>query len=240
MLTVVASYRQNVHAYPSGGGDYEVAKVNLGRNAGVTVASALLVDYVLTVAVSVSSGVQNAASAIPALSGHEAQVACLLVVVLAAINLRGVRESGAFFAVPTYGFMIGVLGMAVYGAMRAAQGTLPDVESADLVIHPAPGYGDDISQAAMIFLLARAFSSGLRGAHGCRGDLQRGPGVPQAQEQERRDHAAAARCHRGHDDDEHRHPGPQHGASDGRPSRHRAAHRGRRLAAPRRATTSTR
>ena len=75
MLTVVASYRQNVHAYPSGGGDYEVAKVNLGNNAGVTVASALLVDYVLTVAVSVSSGVQNAASAIPAFSGHEATVA---------------------------------------------------------------------------------------------------------------------------------------------------------------------
>ena len=80
MLTVVASYRQNVHAYPSGGGDYEVAKVNLGERAGVTVAAALLVDYVLTVAVSVSSGVQNAASAIPVLSGHEATVACVLVV----------------------------------------------------------------------------------------------------------------------------------------------------------------
>ncbi len=65
MLTVVASYRQNVHAYPSGGGDYEVAKVNLGNRAGMTVASALLVDYVLTVAVSVSSGVQNVAAADP-------------------------------------------------------------------------------------------------------------------------------------------------------------------------------
>jgi amino acid transporter len=160
MLTVVASYRQNVHAYPSGGGDYEVAKVNLGKNAGVTVASALLVDYVLTVAVSVSSGVQNAASAIPMFSGHEATVAVVMVVVLAAMNLRGVRESGAFFAVPTYGFMIGVIGMAVYGAIRAAQGTLPDVESADKVIHPTAGYSGDISQAAMIFLLARAFSSG--------------------------------------------------------------------------------
>ncbi len=160
MLTVVASYRQNVHAYPSGGGDYEVAKVNLGERAGVTVAAALLVDYVLTVAVSVSSGVQNAASAIPGLSGHEATVACVLIVVLAALNLRGVRESGAFFAVPTYGFMLAVLGMAVYGAIRAAQGTLPDVESADLVIHPVEGYGGEISQAAMIFLLARAFSSG--------------------------------------------------------------------------------
>jgi amino acid transporter len=160
MLTVVASYRQNVHAYPSGGGDYEVAKVNLGKNAGVTVASALLVDYVLTVAVSVSSGVQNAASAIPILSGHEATVACVLVVVLEAMNLRGVRESGAFFAVPTYGFMLGVFAMAIYGAFRAWHGDLPDVESAKLVIHPAPGYGGDVSQGAMIFLLARAFSSG--------------------------------------------------------------------------------
>ena len=71
MLTVVASYRQTVHAYPSGGGDYEVATVNLGRNAGVTVAAALLVDYVLTVAVSVSSGVQNASSALPFMQHHE-------------------------------------------------------------------------------------------------------------------------------------------------------------------------
>jgi amino acid transporter len=160
MLTVVASYRQNVHAYPSGGGDYEVAKVNLGKNAGVTVASALLVDYVLTVAVSVSSGVQNAKSALPFMQQHEATWACLLVVLLAALNLRGVRESGALFAIPTYGFMLGVLGMAVYGTIRASQGTLPDVESAKLTLHTAPGYGGDISQAAMIFLLARAFSSG--------------------------------------------------------------------------------
>jgi amino acid transporter len=160
MLTVVASYRQNVHAYPSGGGDYEVASVNLGRNAGVTVASALLVDYVLTVAVSVSSGVQNVKAALPFMQNHETEYAVLLVVVLAAINLRGVRESGAFFAVPTYGFMIAVIGMAIYGAMRAAEGTLPHVESADLKLAPAAGYGGDISQAAMIFLLARAFSSG--------------------------------------------------------------------------------
>src|SRR5690348_12674441 len=108
MLTVVASYRQNVHAYPSGGGDYEVATVNLGSNAGVTVAIALLVDYVLTVAVSISSGIQNAASAISFVSGHEAFWASILVLVLAALNLRGVRESGTFFAIPTYGFMLGV------------------------------------------------------------------------------------------------------------------------------------
>ena len=160
MLTVVASYRQNVHAYPSGGGDYEVATVNLGQSAGVTVASALLVDYVLTVAVSISSGVQNAASALNFISGHEALVACVLVLILAAMNLRGVRESGAFFALPTYGFMIAILGMAAYAVYRSMMGDLPQVESAHLQIEPAPGYEGAISQFAMVFLLARAFSSG--------------------------------------------------------------------------------
>src|SRR4051794_24480233 len=90
MLVVVASYRQNVHAYPSGGGDYEVATVNLGANAGITVASALLVDYVLTVAVSISSGVQNAKSAFPIIDGHEPWVAATVTIVLMALNLRGV------------------------------------------------------------------------------------------------------------------------------------------------------
>jgi amino acid transporter len=160
MLTVVASYRQNVHAYPSGGGDYEVATVNLGPTAGVTVAAALLVDYVLTVAVSVSSGVQNAGSAIPWVAEHKAFVAVGLVVVLAALNLRGVRESGAFFALPTYGFMIGVLGMAVVGLFQGLNGSLPKVESADFSIMPADGYGHDLTGLALVFLLARAFSSG--------------------------------------------------------------------------------
>jgi amino acid transporter len=160
MLTVVASYRQNVHAYPSGGGDYEVATVNLGQSAGVTVASALLVDYVLTVAVSVSSGVQNAGSAIPWVADNEVTVAVGLVVVLAALNLRGVRESGAFFALPTYGFMIGVIGMALFGAIRAAHGSLPQVESASFRIDPAPGYSTHLTGLALIFFLARAFSSG--------------------------------------------------------------------------------
>jgi amino acid transporter len=160
MLTVVTSYRQNVHAYPSGGGDYEVATVNLGANAGVTVASALLVDYVLTVAVSISAGVQNAASAITWMQGRQVEVAVLLVVVLAALNLRGVRESGAFFAFPTYGFMIAVIGMAVFGAIRAAQGSLPQVESANDTIVPASGFEGHLTGLALVFLLARAFSSG--------------------------------------------------------------------------------
>ena len=160
MLAVVASYRQNVHAYPSGGGDYEVATVNLGRNAGVTVASALLVDYVLTVAVSISSGVQNAAAALSFISGNEVLVASILILALAALNLRGVRESGTMFAIPTYGFMLAILGMAVWGFLRMLSGTLPDVESADLRIIEAEGYEGTITTVGLVFLLARAFSSG--------------------------------------------------------------------------------
>jgi amino acid transporter len=160
MLAVVASYRQNVHAYPSGGGDYEVASVNLGQNAGVTVASALLVDYVLTVAVSISSGVQNAAAALPFISGNEVLVASLLILALAALNLRGVRESGTLFAIPTYGFMLAILGMAVWGFFRLSFGELPQAESADLSILPTEGYEGTITTVALVFLLARAFSSG--------------------------------------------------------------------------------
>ena len=160
MLTVVASYRQNVHAYPSGGGDYEVATVNLGRNAGVTVASALLVDYVLTVAVSISSGVQNAGAAVGFIADHEALVASLLVLGLAALNLRGVRESGTLFAVPTYGFMLAILGMCAWGLLRYFSGSLPQAESAEFTIIEAEGYEETITTVALVFLLARAFSSG--------------------------------------------------------------------------------
>ena len=125
MAAVVASYRQTVHAYPSGGGDYEVATVNLGSMAGTTVASALLCDYVLTVAVSISSGAQYAASAVDALSGHEATFATALVILLAAMNLRGIRESGTFFAFPTYAFMVAILGMCALGMIQWATGTCP-------------------------------------------------------------------------------------------------------------------
>ncbi len=159
MVVVVASYRQNVHAYPSGGGDYEVASTNLGPRAGLTVASALLVDYVLTVAVSISSGVQNAAAALPFIRGHEALTAVALVVLLTAMNLRGVRESGRAFAVPVYLFMVSVIGMALFGFAREVLGTLPLAESAGLELAPESGY-ESLGGLAMAFLLLRAFSSG--------------------------------------------------------------------------------
>src|SRR5215216_2326492 len=162
MLVVVASYRQNVHAYPSGGGDYEVATVNLGPNAGLAVGSALLVDYVLTVAVSVSSGVQNAKSVpiLHFLDGHEATAAAVAVLVLMALNLRGVRESGGVFAIPTYCFMFGVLTMVLYGLFRIlVLGEPLMAESAKYGIEPDPKYAA-LTGFAMVALLARTFSSG--------------------------------------------------------------------------------
>ena len=159
MVVVIASYRQNVHAYPSGGGDYEVASTNLGPRAGLTVASALLVDYVLTVAVSISSGVHNAAAAFAFIRGHEVLAALVLVAALAAMNLRGVRESGRVFAVPTYLFALTVLGMTLVALVRRTTGTLPQAESAGLELAPEPGL-EQLGTLAMAFLLLRAFSSG--------------------------------------------------------------------------------
>ncbi|MEI2732272.1 MAG: APC family permease [Dermatophilaceae bacterium] len=158
MGIVVASYRQNVRAYPSGGGDYEVATVNLGPKAGLTVASALLVDYVLTVAVSISSGVQNAKTALGGIEGREVPIAVGLVIVLMAMNLRGVRESGKAFAVPVYAFMAGIIGMGIYGFVKSVTGTLGTAPSADLELVAQPGH--DVAGLAVAFLLLRGFSSG--------------------------------------------------------------------------------
>jgi amino acid transporter len=157
LLTVVASYRQNVRAYPSGGGDYEVATVNLGGRFGLVVGSALLVDYVLTVAVSVSSGVNNLGSAIPWVAEHRVGVAITIVVVLTAINLRGVRESGFAFAIPTYLFITVVVGMIAWGFVRIIiLGDDVRAESAGFDLHAE----QSVVGFAFVFLLVRAFSSG--------------------------------------------------------------------------------
>jgi amino acid transporter len=160
MLTVVASYRQNVHAYPSGGGDYEVATVNLGPRAGLAVASALLVDYVLTVAVSVSAGVENLGAAVHFIGEHKMGFAVGLVVLLTALNLRGVRESGALFAVPTYLFMLSMLGLIGWGLFRIyVMGDDLMAPSANLQIVGEQGLSVGTT-FAFGFLLVRAFSSG--------------------------------------------------------------------------------
>jgi amino acid transporter len=158
MLVVIASYRQNVHAYPSGGGDYEVVTTNLGGTAGLTVASALLVDYVLTVAVSMASAMSNIGSAVPFIGHHKVLFAVAAILLLAALNLRGIRESGTAFAIPTYAFMIGMYLMIGWGFFQIfVLGEDLRAETAGFTVQSEHG---DVLGFAMVFLVARAFSSG--------------------------------------------------------------------------------
>jgi amino acid transporter len=158
MLVVVASYRQNVHAYPSGGGDYEVVTTNLGPNSGLTVASALMVDYVLTVAVSTASAMSNIGSAVPFVADHKVLFCVSAILLVMALNLRGVRESGVAFAIPTYAFILGVGIMLGWGLFRIyVLGEPLRAESAGFVMHAERS---QIAGFALVFLVARSFSSG--------------------------------------------------------------------------------
>ncbi len=155
LVVVVLSYRQLIKAYPSGGGDYEVARTNLGEVPGVVVAAALLVDYVLTVAVSVASGVDNIISAIPELNPLRVEIAVGFVILLVVANLRGVREASTFFAVPTYLFIGSVAVMIAVGLFRTAIGDPPVASSAGYAVQ-----AEELGQVAVILLILRAFSSG--------------------------------------------------------------------------------
>ncbi|GHF22364.1 amino acid transporter [Pseudolysinimonas yzui] len=155
LLVVVLSYRQLIKAYPSGGGDYEVARKNLGEKAGLIVAAALLVDYVMTVAVSVASGVDNIISALPFLDPYRVWLAVVAVVILAAVNLRGVRESSTAFAIPTYLFIGSIAVMLITALVRVLLGDAPIAESVDLELE-----SESLAQAAFILLILRSFASG--------------------------------------------------------------------------------
>ena len=157
LTVVVLSYRQVVRAYPSGGGSYEVASRNLGSGAGLVVAGALMVDYIMTVAVSVAAGVDNIISAVPSLNDYRVGIDIGFIVVLMAMNLRGIRESGRAFAVPTYLFISGVMIMIALGIGRAVAGDTPVAESAGYGIRPEQV---GLTGVALVFLLLRSFSSG--------------------------------------------------------------------------------
>ncbi|WP_158852755.1 APC family permease [Saccharothrix deserti] len=158
MAAVVASYRQNVRTYTSGGGDYEVATVNHGPRWGLVVGSALLVDYVLTVAVSIASAAANIGSAVPFVASHKVEFAVGAIVVLTAMNLRGVRESGTAFAIPTYAFVVGILAMIGWSLVRVyVLGEDVRAESADF--HLVEEHGN-LAGLGFAFLILRAFSSG--------------------------------------------------------------------------------
>ena len=156
LVTVVASYRQTCYAYPNGGGAYVVSRENLGESASLAAAAALLVDYVMTVAVSVTSGVVAVTSAIPTLSPHAVIIAVGLILVLTVANLRGTRESGRVFAVPTYAFVGLTVLMFAWAGVQAVTGGLPEAVTA---ANPLPDPGE-LSSLALLVLVVRAFASG--------------------------------------------------------------------------------
>jgi len=156
LAIVVASYRQTCFAYPSGGGAYVVSKENIGRAASLTAAAALLVDYVMTVAVSVVSGVVAVTSAAPSLAAHAVVLSVAFVALLAVVNLRGVKESGAAFALPTYAFVALTFLLLASGVYRASTGGIPDAASA----HEQLVQTAHVGGLFTLLLCLRAFASG--------------------------------------------------------------------------------
>src|SRR3954453_115081 len=156
LVIVVLSYRQTCAAYPTGGGAYAVSRANLGEDAALVAASALLIDYVLTVAVSVVAGVAAITSAVPALAADAVPLSLAFVVVLTLVNLRGVKESGRAFAIPTYGFVAAVYVMLVVGFGKVIFGDGLAAESAHLQLHQVTRTGGLLT----VFLALRAFASG--------------------------------------------------------------------------------
>lgn len=169
LAILTLSYRQTIHAYPSGGGAYIVAKDNLGTQPGLVAGAALLVDYILTVAVSVSAGVAAITSAtqgtrLDFLHEHRVALCILIVVFIALINLRGVRESGAIFAGPTYLFILAMLALVVVGFVRyyatGQQMPTPPAEAVYYDQSVGTFAHDAMAGSALVWLLMRAFAAG--------------------------------------------------------------------------------
>lgn len=163
LVLVGLSYRQTVFAYPGGGGSYTVARENLGVMPGLVAAAALLTDYLLTVAVSISGGVAAMTSAYPALVPHTVLICSLSIVLLATVNLRGVRESGAAFSLPTYAFIVMILVLLGMGAFRHFAGhELASIAAPLAADRPAPAGGglSPLTGFALFYLLLRGFAEG--------------------------------------------------------------------------------
>ena len=154
LVILTISYEQTIHAYPGGGGAYIVARDNLGELPAQTAAAALLTDYILTVAVSISSGVAQITSAIPTLYPYRVEIAVALVAFVMLVNLRGVKESGAIFALPTYFFIVMMFFTVAVGILRYLTGSL------GVVVDPPPTEMLHGAQAVTVFLVLRAFASG--------------------------------------------------------------------------------
>jgi amino acid transporter len=157
LFIVSFSYYQTIHAYPNGGGAYIVSKDNLGTMPGLVAAASLLIDYTLTVAVSISAGVAAITSAFPELAPDRVPIALVIVTFITIMNLRGVKESGTFFSIPTYAFVIGMLTMIGMGVLRVATGGI----STD-ALHEVEviGHTTDVLHGLTLFLILRAFAAG--------------------------------------------------------------------------------
>jgi len=161
LLVVLAfSYRQTILEYPGGGGAYIVAKENLGETAAQTAGASLLIDYILTVAVSVSSGIAAITAAVPALQGYNVTLTLLAIAFIAMANLRGVKESGALFAIPTYGFLVAILILITIGCVRWLMGAGPDLAPTHEQIHIAAHNAPNLAGLALIWVFMRAYSAG--------------------------------------------------------------------------------
>ena len=156
LVVVVASYRQTCRAYPGGGGAYAVSRANLGPKVALIAAAALLVDYVLTVAVSVAAGVANIISAVPSLAPHAVLMSLVLIALLAVMNLRGTRESGTVFAIPTYAFVVAMFAMIALGGYQFLTGHAPVAESATIGIQAPASLGP----LFLVAIVLRSFASG--------------------------------------------------------------------------------
>ncbi|HIF6456544.1 TPA: APC family permease [Enterococcus faecium] len=151
LISLTLSYRQIIHAYPHGGGAYVVSSENLGKNAGLISGGSLLIDYILTVAVSVSAGAEAITSAVPALYGHQVAISVTIVLLLMMLNLRGLRESASFLLFPVYTFILVISLLIVVGLYNIVTGAVP-LQATALPGAAVPGVS--------IALILRAFSSG--------------------------------------------------------------------------------
>ncbi|MHB8637225.1 MAG: APC family permease [Fimbriimonadaceae bacterium] len=154
LIVIIAfSYNQTIHAYPNGGGSYIVASENLGERAGVLAGAALLIDYILTVSVSVTAGIAAIVSAFPHLHRYLVPLSLACILVIAWLNLRGVRESGRAFAIPVYAFIVGIVGMVVWGLVHRGLAPVPHQQA----VTDTLGKEANIS---MVYLVLRAFAAG--------------------------------------------------------------------------------
>ena len=164
LVLVGLSYRQTIFAYPNGGGSYTVAKENLGTEAGLVAAAALLTDYIMTVAVSIAGGIAAITSAYHGLIPHTVLLSVLSIAILAIVNLRGVRESGLAFSVPTYVFVLMMVGLIAYGGYRAFLGSVPAGGSGVVKVDPVSlqqhGLASVPAGFALAYLLIRGFAEG--------------------------------------------------------------------------------